>query len=311
MKRMVRDPGPDPDSRVAWHVRLTEWGVLSENEPMSRHTTLGVGGMARWYFKPANREAVIDAVKRIPSGVPLLPLGRGSNLLVPDEGFAGLIMDLSQLSGISIKGKQVMAEAGARMNRLAQRCAEAGLADLEFMATVPGDVGGGIAMNAGAFGQQVSDALQRIEIVTADGETAILDAGVLDMAYRRTCLPAGALVLSASFELRPDDVASIKARMRGMRKKRSCTQPLEKPNCGSVFKNPPNDYAARLIEAAGLKGFRIGGACISGKHANFIVNEGQARSSDVCALIRHTRQTVEQRFGIRLEPEVHALGDKL
>ncbi len=296
---------------TAWNVQLKAWGTLRENESMSRHTTLGVGGPARWYFKPEDRDAVIHAMKCIPSGLPLLPLGRGSNLLVPDDGFSGLVMDLSCLSGISCDGKQIMAEAGARMNKLSQRCAEAGLAGLEFMATVPGDVGGGIAMNAGAFGQQVSDTLQWAAVVNIDGGSTKLDAKVLDMAYRRTRLPEGSLVLSACFELQPDEPEAIKERMRAMRKKRSSTQPLEKPNCGSVFKNPPGDHAARLIEAAGLKGFRVGGACISDKHANFIVNEGQARSSDVCELIRHARQTVEQRFGVRLEPEVRALGDKL
>jgi len=296
---------------TGWYIQLKDWGALRENEAMSRHTTLGVGGEARWYFRPASREAVIHAMQCIPSDIPLLPLGRGSNLLVPDDGFPGLVMDLSGLSKTSCEGKWVTAEAGARMNKLSQRCAESGLAGLEFMATVPGDVGGGIAMNAGAFGQQVSDVLQSIEVVKTNGEDAMLDVKSLDMAYRRTRLPAGALVLSACFELQADEPEAIKERMRAMRKKRSSTQPLEKPNCGSVFKNPPGDHAARLIEAAGLKGFRVGGACISDKHANFIVNEGQARSSDVRELIRHARQTVEQRFGVRLEPEVRALGDQL
>jgi len=294
-----------------WHIQLKDKGTLLENEAMSRHTTLGVGGEARWYFRPANREAVIYVMRSIPSDLPLLPLGRGSNLLVPDDGFPGLVMDLSCLSNMSCDGKRVTAEAGVRMNKLSQRCADTGLAGLEFMVTVPGDVGGGIAMNAGAFGQQVSDTLQSIEVVEANGESAELDAKTLDMAYRQTRLPNGALVLSANFELASDEPESIRERMRSMRKTRSTTQPLEKPNCGSVFKNPPNDHAARLIEAAGLKGFRVGGACISDKHANFIINEGQAKSSEIYELIRHARQTVEQRFGIRLEPEVRTLGDQL
>jgi len=294
-----------------WHVQLKEWGALRENEPMSRHTTLGVGGAARWYFRPENRDAAMRAMKCVPVALPLLPLGRGSNLLISDDGFSGLVVDLSCLSGIFCEGKRVTAEAGVRMNKLSQRCAETGLAGLEFMATVPGDVGGGIAMNAGAFGQQVSDTLQSIEVVKTSGESAMLDVNVLDMAYRRTRLPKGSMVLSACFELQSDEPDAIRKRIRTMRKKRSATQPLEKPNCGSVFKNPPGDHAARLIEAAGLKGYRIGGACISDKHANFIINEGQAKSSDIHKLICHTRQTVAQRFGVRLEPEVRALGDKL
>jgi len=311
MKGMAHDSRPDPKPRSAWHVQLKAWGVLRENEPMSCHTTLGVGGAARWYFRPENRDAVIASMQCVPPDVSLLPLGRGSNLLVPDDGFPGLVMDLSCLAAISSEGKEMTAEAGVRMSKLAQRSAESGLSGLEFMATVPGDVGGGIAMNAGAFGQQVSDTLQYIEMIDIKGNVTMLDAKMLEMDYRHARLPAGALVLSACFALQSDEPEAMKERMRNMRKKRSSTQPLEKPNCGSVFKNPPNDHAARLIEAVGLKGFRIGGACISDKHANFIINEGQARSSDVCELIRHARQMVEQRFGIRLEPEVRALGDKL
>ncbi len=294
-----------------WYEALKAWGTLCENEAMSRHTTLGVGGAARWYFRPENKDAVISAMQCVPSDISLLPLGRGSNLLIPDAGFSGLVMDLSCLATVSVEGKQIIAEAGVRMSKLAQRTAESGLAGLEFMATVPGDVGGGIAMNAGAFGQQVSDTLQYIEVLDAHGNICMLEAETLGMGYRRTRLPAGSLVLSACFELQSDESAAIKERMRNMHKKRSSSQPLEKPNCGSVFKNPPGDHAARLIEAAGLKGFRVGGACISDKHANFIVNEGQAKSSDVRALILHARQTVEQRFGIRLEPEVCTLGDDL
>ncbi len=295
---------------TAWQTQLESLGDLRAHEPMAGHTTLGVGGAARWYCRPADRNAVIQAMALIPRDLSLLPLGRGSNLLVSDEGFPGLVMDLGCLTGLHHEGTAVTAGAGLRMSRLAARCAEWGMAGLEFMATVPGDVGGGVAMNAGAFGQQVSDCLERLEAVKPGGDTVTLDAGALDMGYRRTRLPARALVLSARFGLRPDDTEAIRERMRKMRERRSSTQPLEQPNCGSVFKNPPGDHAARLIEAAGLKGFRIGGACISGKHANFIVNEGGARSSDVRKLIRHARREVEQRFGVRLEPEVRTPGDK-
>jgi len=295
---------------TAWQTQLKSLGDLRAHESMARHTTLGVGGAARWYFRPADRNAVIRTMALIPCDLPLLPLGRGSNLLVADEGFPGLVMDLSCLTALHHEGTVVTAGAGLRMSRLAARCAEWGMAGLEFMATIPGDVGGGVAMNAGAFGQQTSDCLAQLEVVKPGGDTVALDAGALDMGYRRTRLPADALVLSARFILRPDVPETIRERMRKMREKRSSTQPLEQPNCGSVFKNPPGDHAARLIEAAGLKGFRIGGACISGKHANFIVNEGGARSSDVRRLICHARREVEQRFGVRLEPEVRTPGDE-
>ncbi len=295
---------------MAWQLQLKKLGGLRAHESMARHTTLGVGGAARWYFRPADRNAAIQAMKLIPRDLSLLPIGRGSNLLAPDEGFSGLVMDLGNLGGIQQDGSCLVSEAGVRMSRLAGRCVQRGLAGLEFMATVPGDVGGGVVMNAGAFGQQVSDCLRDVEVVMPGGEVAGLAASALEMTYRRTRLPAGALVLSARFELRPDDAEAIRGRMREMRARRSGSQPVEKPNCGSVFKNPPGDHAARLIEAAGLKGLRVGGARISDKHANFIVNEGSASSRDVQALIRRAQDLVERRFGVHLEPEVCLPGEK-
>jgi UDP-N-acetylmuramate dehydrogenase len=194
------------------------------------------------------------------------------------------------------------------MGKLAQASANHGLTGLEFMATVPGDVGGGIAMNAGAFGQQVSDTLESIRILDRRGQVSELAAAALTMRYRHTMLPAGTIVLAARFFLQEDQPESIRARMRAMRAQRSDTQPLAWPNCGSVFKNPEGDHAARLVEAAGLKGLAIGGARISEVHANFIVNDGSASAADVLALIERARQEVETRFGITLEPEVRIVG---
>ncbi len=297
-------------SRREWMAELAALGRLRENEPMARHATLGVGGPARWFFRPANREALTRALPLLPRELPLLPIGRGSNLLVLDEGFDGVVIDLGELDAIAFEGRLARAEAGARMGRLARQCADRGLAGLEFMATVPGDVGGGVAMNAGAFGQQVSDTLQSARVLHRDGREETLAAANLDMGYRRARLPAGALVIEATFALAPDDAAAIRERMRAMREKRGESQPLNQPNCGSVFKNPPGDHAARLIEAAGLKGRAIGGARISGRHANFIVNEGRATAADVLALIRLAREEVAARFGVRLEPEVRIVGGK-
>ena len=179
------------------------------------------------------------------------------------------------------------------------------------MATVPGDIGGGVAMNAGAFGQQIADCLTRIHVVRRDGEKQELQASELEMAYRHTKLPYGSLVVSAEFELQEDDGEAVRERIRQMRTTRGRTQPLDLPNCGSVFKNPPGDHAARLIEAAGLKGHRIGGASISAKHANFIVNEDSASSNDVLALIHLAQESVEKKFGVHLEPEVRMLGGQV
>jgi len=291
-------------TRASWAEPLAGCGTLLEHEPMARHTTLAVGGPARWLFRPAGESELVRGMTLIPDDLPILPLGRGSNMLVPDAGFDGLVLDLSDLAALTITGLLVTAGAGVRMGKLAQQCANHGLTGLEFMATVPGDVGGGVAMNAGAFGQQVSDTLQSILTVDRRGHATEVPASQLVMRYRYTALPAGAIVLAATFALQSGDAEAIRQRMRDMRARRSDTQPLAWPNCGSVFKNPEGDHAARLVEAAGLKGYAIGGARISEVHANFIVNDGSAKAADVLALIEKARQEVRVRFGIELEPEV-------
>ena len=292
-----------------WVNILQGYGSVLQDEPLASHTTLGVGGPARWFFRPENQDALCAAMLCIPTGIALLPLGRGSNLLPPDTGFDGVVLDLSNLNHIQVYESTLTAECGVRMSRVSRICADHGLTGLEFMATVPGDVGGGVGMNAGAFGQQVADCLTRIRVVRRDGEVQELQASQLEMSYRHTRLPHGSLVVSAEFTLQQGDGEAVRENIRQMRSRRSLTQPLELPNCGSVFKNPPGDHAARLIEAAGLKGHRIGGASISAKHANFIVNDNEASSGDVLALIRLAQSTVKKQFGVNLEPEVRMLGE--
>jgi UDP-N-acetylmuramate dehydrogenase len=289
---------------TSWSEMLAGCGSLIADEPMARHTTLAVGGPARWFFRPAGESELVRAMALIPADIPILPLGRGSNMLIPDAGYNGLVLDLSELSELNIEGHRVQAGAGVRMGKLAQACANHGLSGLQFMATVPGDVGGGIAMNAGAFGQQVSDTLQAIRIIDRAGQVSDIPVAKLAMRYRHTALPAGSIVLAATFTLKPGEAETIREAMRQMRARRSDTQPLAWPNCGSVFKNPEGDHAARLVEAAGLKGFTIGGARISEVHANFIVNDGSATAADVLALIERAQQEVKARFGVTLEPEV-------
>jgi UDP-N-acetylmuramate dehydrogenase len=284
-------------------------GDMREHESMSRHTTLGVGGPARWFFRPADSDSLAAALSMTPADIAILPLGRGSNLLLPDTGFDGLVIDLNDLKGLNIEGCQVVAGAGVRMSRFARQCADSGLSGAEFMATIPGDVGGGVVMNAGAFSQQTSDILVSITIIHRNGESANIAAKDLCMAYRRSVIPEGSLVVEACFELTPDRPDDIRERIRSMRSRRSATQPLSQANCGSVFKNPEGDYAARLIEAAGLKGFTIGGAQISERHANFIVNDGKASSADIMALIQYAQRAVEMEFDIQLEPEVRTVGE--
>ncbi|MFQ5355946.1 MAG: UDP-N-acetylmuramate dehydrogenase [Mariprofundaceae bacterium] len=296
-------------SLQSWEITITNLGRLRSSEPMSKHTTLGVGGPARWFFRPSGRDALIKALPLIPADIPVFPLGRGSNLLFSDAGFAGLILDLGSLTSIKkLDCQSVQALAGARMSKMAMFCADHELEGAEFMATVPGDVGGGIAMNAGAFGQQVSNTLHHVELIHRQGQIEILSSGQLNMGYRRCHLPAGSTILGGRFRLSAGKAEDIRQRMRSMRERRSRSQPLAQPNCGSVFKNPLETYAATLLEQAGLKGTGVGKARFSEKHANFIVNEGGATSSDILALIKRAQETVEQLFSIRLEPEVRIVG---
>ena len=292
-----------------WQASLKIWGDLRSSVASSKHTTLAVGGKARWYFKAKDKEALQQVLSIIPLNIHVLPLGRGSNLLVSDAGFDGVVLDLGCLQTIAWKNGRLLAEAGCRMSKLAQNAASHGRTGLEFMATVPGDLGGGVAMNAGAFGQQVSDALYAIEILHRDGKNETLTREQLSMQYRYTDLPKDCVVVSACFDLSEKDVESVRMRMRDMRHQRSQTQPLAWPNCGSVFKNPDGDYAARLIEAAGLKGEQIGDAQISEVHANFIVNHGSAKAQDVFALMTLAQQAVKQKFRVDLKPEVRILGE--
>ncbi|MES0370670.1 MAG: UDP-N-acetylmuramate dehydrogenase [Mariprofundaceae bacterium] len=293
---------------MSWVETISTLGRLDEQVPMSAHTTLAIGGPARWYFRPKGRDELAEALRVIPAETPILPLGRGSNMLIADHGFNGIVLDFGELSQISVNESTVTTEAGARMSKVSQQCATHGLAGLEFLATVPGDMGGGIAMNAGAFGQQLSDTLINIEIIHRHGEMETIHRDQLQMAYRHTSLPEKAVVVSATFDLNSDEPEAIRDRMRDMRKQRSSTQPLALPNCGSVFKNPEGDHAARLIEEAGLKGKKVGNASISSAHANFIVNEGGATCEDVLTLISMAQQAVEEKFGVRLKPEVRIVG---
>jgi UDP-N-acetylmuramate dehydrogenase len=292
---------------MAWQQSLQTLGEFSQNEPMANHTTLAVGGDATWYFKPNDKKSLSQALPLIPDAVAILPLGRGSNLLISDRGFKGVVIDLGMLHTIKVSGNILTAQAGSRMSKVAQTAANAGLSGLEFMATVPGDLGGGIAMNAGAFGQQASDTCLHADIVCRDGSEETLSKQQMSMVYRHSQIPKQAIITAASFELQAGKQQEIRDAMRDMRQKRSQTQPLALANCGSVFKNPEGDYAARLIEAAGLKGKRIGNAQISEVHANFIVNHGNAHSDDVTALIRLAQQSVFEKFAINLEPEVRIL----
>lgn len=293
--------------------------TLKHNEPLSRHTSWRVGGPARTFFEPADREDLITFVRALPADEPLLWLGLGSNLLVRDGGFAGTVIHLhGVLDELHREGRQLgsssgellYAEAGTHCARLAKFAKDQKLAGLGFMAGIPGTVGGALAMNAGAWGGETWPAVVEAEIIRRDGGTEWLAAGDFRFSYRHVESPARALgFIAARFNVTPDTDGGHERYTRESLAKRKATQPVGKPSAGSTFRNPPGDHAARLIESCGLKGYRIGGATVSVQHANFLITEEGACAADVEQLIAHLQQTVRARTGIELHAEVKIVGD--
>lgn len=288
-------------------------GVLRCNEPMSRHTAFGVGGPAARFYRPADLADLSRFLQQTPATEPLLWLGFGSNLLVRDGGFAGTVVQLrGTLGGMTLLQPGVVrAEAGLACNKLARLCARHSLEGVEFLAGIPGTVGGALAMNAGAFGQETWSLVRRVETLDRAGVRRVRTALAYRVGYRQVRGPAEEWFVAADLQLALGERQQIAARMRALLHRRDTSQPTRWRSCGSVFRNPPGDYAARLIEASGLKGLRIGGAVVSGKHANFILNDRKARASDIEALIERMRQGVWARFGVSLVPEVRIVGEAL
>lgn len=282
-----------------------------ENEPMSLHTTFRVGGPADMMFFPASAQELVQALNLArEAGVEAHVVGNGSNLLVADGGIRGLTIVLGEhFSEVRVEGTRLHAQAGALLSRVATAAQNAGLTGLEFASGIPGTLGGGCAMNAGAYGGQMSDVLVSVEVLL-DGEVKTLSLEEMQMGYRTTRpLREGGIVLSASFELREDDKEEILARMRELNARRRDKQPLNMPSAGSTFKRPEGHFAGALIEGCGLKGYAIGGAQVSEKHAGFVVNTGSATAADIHALIAHIQRVVKQETGVDLEPEVKMMGE--
>jgi UDP-N-acetylmuramate dehydrogenase len=275
-------------------------------------TTFRIGGPAALFLEPeseADLVAASEAVRR--SGVPFAVLGKGSNVLVADDGFPGLVLRLGRGFRWSARDGDVLS-AGAAMPlpALAGVALAHELAGLEFGVAIPASLGGAVRMNAGAHGGELADVVEHVDVfLLHSGTGERVSADRAGFSYRRSELPEDAVVVAASARLASGEPAEIRARMDEAREWRRRTQPLAEPNCGSVFKNPPGDHAARLIEDAGGKGFSVGGASVSGKHANFIVAAAGARATDVVELIGRLQELVMGRSGIRLEPEVHIVGD--
>ncbi len=283
-------------------------GYIGINEPMAKYTSMRVGGPADYYLEPADKADLVEIVKYFQSNkFPYIMVGRGSNILVSDKGIRGAVINIeAALPHVRLEGDLVVAEAGITLAKFVDFCVQQGLAGVEMLAGIPGSMGGAIVMNAGAHGGEISDHLVEVEVFRNGRVQKIpkLEAG---FAYRTSAF-GGDIVLSASFRLPKGNKEELLNKRRELILKRNTTQPLQLPNSGSMFKNPPGHFAARLIEQAGLKGKRVGNAQISEKHANFIVNLGGAKASDVLTLIDLARRTVHQNTGILLELEVKLVG---
>jgi UDP-N-acetylmuramate dehydrogenase len=318
MNATVRQPPRTPASTsdAAQLARTALRGRLLKGEPMAKHVSWRAGGRAAHAYVPADLADLQAFLRTLPDREPVCFVGLGSNLLVRDGGFPGTVVLMHNTHGeIRLDEDLVFAEAGVASPKVARFAATHGFEGAEFLAGVPGTVGGALAMNAGCYGSETWEFVERVDTIDRQGAVRARTPRDFVTGYRHVALKSGALgtdewFAGAWFRFRRGDGARSRQRIKALLAERIGTQPLNLPNAGSVFRNPPNDHAARLIEACGLKGHAIGGARIAEKHANFIVNPGgKARAADIEALIEHARAAVLKRFGVPLEPEVRIIGE--
>lgn len=280
-------------------------------ERMAGHTTFRIGGAADCFVELENETQLIGIQRYLGlAGIPFFVLGNGSNLLVSDDGFRGVVLQIGKrMSGISVEGCRIVAKAGATMAQAAHAAWENGLTGLEFASGIPGTVGGGVVMNAGAYGGEMSQVTARVSVVSGQGETMELDNETMEFGYRTSSIKNKAFaVTEVVFCLSRGDKEAIGARMEDLAARRREKQPLEYPSAGSTFKRPEGYFAGKLIMDAGLSGFQIGGARVSEKHCGFVVNTGGATAQDVRSVIARVQQQVKELFHVELEPEVIYLG---
>ena len=277
---------------------------------MRQYTTLRLGGKADWLAFPRNAEEIAALYAEAgQAGLPVTVIGHGSNLLVLDGGIRGLVIRVEKnMRSIRREGNRLIAQAGAMLGTAAAAAAEAGLTGLEFASGIPGTVGGGMTMNAGAYGGEMSDVTVRVDGMTPDGKPISLNRDEMRFGYRTSAVKERNLIVTeVTMELQPGDSAGIRAKMSELNARRAEKQPLDVPSAGSTFKRPEGFFAAALIDQCGLKGYSIGGAQVSRKHAGFLVNNGSS-SRDYLALVRHVQQVVQEQTGIQLEPEIRIVG---
>jgi UDP-N-acetylmuramate dehydrogenase len=292
--------------------QLAMRGKLLRDEPMSRHTSWRLGGPADRYYVPADLQDLQYFLSTLAADADVLWVGLGSNLLVRDGGFRGLVIaPLNALKQMQLQlDGNLYVECGSSCARLAKFCQKKGLGGADFFAGIPGTVGGALAMNAGAFGGETWNAVQQVIMIDRHGNLQQREADEFEVSYRHVRLPHAEWFAAALFRFAPR-APDEDSKIRQLLRQRNATQPIGEPSCGSVFKNPPGKHAAQLIEASGLKGHRLGGAQVSDKHANFIISSADTRSADVEALIYHVQDRVAQQFGVHLETEVRIVGEPL
>ena len=282
-----------------------------EKEPMKKHTTFRIGGEADCFVCVENT-LQLKEVQAYLQGlqIPYYVLGNGSNLLVSDEGYRGVILEIGdKMSDIRVEGNCIVAQAGALMSKIAHVALEHGLTGFEFAAGIPGTIGGGVVMNAGAYGGELKDVITTVEVINRDGEILLLDNAAMEFGYRTSILKKQPyIVTEVKIALQEGAEEDIKATMDDLGKKRREKQPLEFPSAGSTFKRPEGHFAGALIMNAGLRGFQVGGAQVSEKHCGFVINKGNATAEDVKELIKQVQKEVKTQFGVDLEPEVIFLG---
>jgi len=294
-------------------------GEIRRNEPLSRHTSFAIGGPADIVAYPVDRDDLLVLLREIKAkGMPFFVLGGGTNLLVRDGGFRGVVVNLKNLRTIAIEREYrsiggsfavVLAEAGVSLPKLLAYTAEEGLTGLEFAAGIPGTVGGAVCMNAGTATGEIGDVIDTVTLISIEGRLITKGREEMGFGYRTSSIPEGHFVLEMRVALRRGEKDKIQARIHDLMDARKKNQPSGLPNAGSMFKNPQEESAGKLIEAAKLKGRRVGDAQVSDKHANFIVNLGKAKASDVLSLMDIVKQTVLDVHGVRLEPEIKIVGE--
>ena len=285
---------------------------ILEKEPMKKHTTFRVGGPADYFVTPQTAEEVAKVIEACTQEkVPYYIVGNGSNLLVSDKGYEGVIIQIyKQMNQVKVEGAQIHAQAGALLSMIAKRALDAELTGFEFAAGIPGTLGGACVMNAGAYGGEMKDVLKSVTVLTDKGEVKTLAKEELELGYRTSVIAKkDYIVLSAVIRLENGKKEEIKAVMDDLKEKRITKQPLEYPSAGSTFKRPEGYFAGKLIMDAGLRGYQVGGAMVSEKHCGFVINAGDATAADIRRLMQDVSDTVQEKFGVTLEPEVKMLGE--